>query len=528
MCNEVRGPSRQRWALVALSLALVGTALPVPAADISPGAHRAASKARAYRLAHEGAIVAEFSEFLAIPNNARDGVHIRQNADRIVRMLRSRGMSASLLELEGSPPAVFGELRVPGARHTVTFYAHYDGQPVDPKQWSSDPFTPVLRDKPVEEGGKEVAPGGRIDPEWRLYARSAGDDKAPIVGMMAALDAMRASGMFPSVNLKFFFEGEEEAGSPHLGPMLNKYADRLGTELWIICDGPVHQSGRKLVFFGVRGHAHLDLTVYGPNHGLHSGSYGNWAPNPISILTNLLAGMRDDEANVHIAGFLDSVREPSAVDRAAIQRLPDQEIPLKRALGIGRSEGEPARLESRLLEPAFNVVGIQGGHVGNDAANVISSEATAAVDLRLVPDQTPESVRQAIELHIQKQGYFVVHEPPDAATRLSHPRVALLRWDVGYPPQRTDMNSPVAVAFVRAVEKASGQEVLRVPALGGSVPMYLFAGPNRIPVIGLPIANYDDNQHTADENLRIQNLWDGIEMYAGLFSELGKLLPTGR
>ncbi|MGH8239277.1 MAG: M20/M25/M40 family metallo-hydrolase [Steroidobacteraceae bacterium] len=487
-----------------------------------------AERVRAYRVAHEKEILTEFSSLLAIPNHASDAAHIRENANAIMRLLESRHIKATLLESAGASPVVFGELAAPGATTTVTFYAHYDGQPTDAKAWSTDPFSPTLRTDSLERGGRRIDPAGvsgPFDPSWRLYARSASDDKAPIIGLLAALDALRAAGVAPSVNLKFFFEGEEEVGSPHLAAILQRYDQQLATDLWILCDGPMDQTGQMQIFFGARGGASLDITVYGPNRSLHSGHYGNWAPNPIVMLTHLLDSMRDEDARILIAGFYDDVRALTQGEKRAMSQLAGHDAELKRTLGIKRTEGEPAPLAQQVVKPALNVRGIQGGRVGVDAANVIESEARASIDFRLVPEQTPERVRSLVERHIARQGYWVVHEPPDARARLEHARIALLEWGSGgYPGARTSMDLPVSRAVVSIIEDTLRAEVIRAPSLGGSIPMYLFAGGRRQPVIGVPIANYDNNQHAANENIRLGNLWAAIEIYAGLFANLGR--PT--
>ena len=264
---------------------------PVPghAGPPAPDAAEVRARVRAWREAHAPAILRELVDLVALPNIATDGPAIRRNAHFIARMLERRGIAASMLDAEGSPPAVYGELITPGARRTLMIYAHYDGQPVVPADWPGDPWTPVLRDGPLDRGGREVpleTADGRSDGEWRLYGRSTSDDKAPIVGVLAALDALRASGLAPSVNLKVFFEGEEEAGSPHLEAMLSKHAARLKADLWVFCDGPVHQSRRLQLFWGVRGVMGLEMTVYGARRSLHSGHYGNWAPNPAVALAS--------------------------------------------------------------------------------------------------------------------------------------------------------------------------------------------------------------------------------------------------
>src|SRR4029079_2236779 len=182
---------------------------------------------------------------------------IERNADRLTEMLRRRGFEVRRLSAgPGTPPALLADLRVPGAKRTIVFYAHYDGQPVGQKGWLSDPFKPVMRTGPLGEGVKEVdlaAAKGPLDPEWRLYARSASDDKSPIVAILSALDALRASGVQPSVNLKLFLEGEEEQCSGDLTDITRQYTELLKADAWVLCDGPVHPSRRMQVYYGARG-----------------------------------------------------------------------------------------------------------------------------------------------------------------------------------------------------------------------------------------------------------------------------------
>ena len=202
-----------------------------------------------YRRAHERQIIAEFARLLEIPNVASDLQNIRRNAELIREMMQRRGLNPRLLETasKSTPPAVYGEWKTPGATHSIIFYAHYDGQPTDPKQWTGTlPWQPTWRSAALESGGKIMAlpaAGEPINPEWRLYARSAADDKAGVMAILTAVDALRAGGITPSLNIKFFFDGEEEAGSPNLGEIIDLNKELLAADAWIICDGPVHQSG---------------------------------------------------------------------------------------------------------------------------------------------------------------------------------------------------------------------------------------------------------------------------------------------
>ncbi len=470
---------------------------------------------------HQRDIVRSFADLLAIPNVASDTANIRRNADYISSQLQQRGVSTRILEEEGGPPIVFGELTTPGARRTIAIYAHYDGQKVDPSQWSTPPWTPTLRDARLEDGGKPVdlaALPPQIPGDYWLYARSAGDDKTPIAAVLDALDALKTTNAKPTVNLKFFFEGEEEAGSPHLASAFDKYQDLLRTDLWLLCDGPVHQTRLPQLYFGARGITEVEMTIYGPSRSLHSGHYGNWAPNPGALMAELLASMRDSNGHIKIAGFYDDVRPLSAAEKQAIAAMPDVDTQMKRELSLAWTEVAPESLPLRITHPALNIRGIQVGHVGDQAQNAVPTEARASLDFRLVPDERPHRVQQLVEDHIRKQGFFITHTPPTNEDRLAHAKTILLQWGPGYPPARTSMELPVSRALVQTIAAATGKEVVEAPLLGGSIPMYLFL--KSAPVIGLPVANHDDNQHAQNENLRIQNLYDAIDIFSAVMTKM--------
>jgi acetylornithine deacetylase/succinyl-diaminopimelate desuccinylase-like protein len=506
-----------------LSLALaLATVLQQPAGSDTSLRARIAG----WRAPRESAIIGELTQLLSIPNLASDSVNIRRNAALIVSMLERRGATARLLESPGSPPAVYGELATPGATRTVVFYSHYDGQPVDSARWATPPWKVVLRDGALTAGAREIPfppPGSRFDPEWRLYARSASDDKSPIVAMLTALDALKALGVRPSVNLKFFFEGEEEAGSDHLGEMLARHAGLLKADLWLFGDGPVHQSRQPKISFGVRGVMGVHLTVYGPGRPLHSGHYGNWAPNPNVMLAHLIASMRDEEGRILIDNFYDDVLPFSPAQQAALSAMPAADRQMAAELRLGRTEGAGASLAEQASRPALNVSGISGGRTGAAAANVIVPEATAYIDFRLVPNQRPERVRALLAAHLAKRGYHVVVADPDSATRRAHPRLVKLSGEAGYPATSTPLDLPVSRAVIRAAEAALGTPVVVEPPLGGSLPLYQFREVLGATLVMVPIVNHDNNQHAENENLRIRNLWDGIELYGGLLAYLGRM-----
>jgi acetylornithine deacetylase/succinyl-diaminopimelate desuccinylase-like protein len=491
-------------------------------AGVSLGAdaqNPAARAARSWRSSRERAIVGEYLDFLRVPNVSRDSANVRRNAALVREMMEKRGLHPRFLEVAGAPPVVYGELMASGAKHTYVLYAHYDGQPVTPSEWASPPFEPVLRTARLDRGGKMVAlPTGNapLDPEWRIYGRGAADDKLNIAAILNALDALRASRMKPRANLKFVFEGEEEIGSEHLADILKANRDLLRADLWLICDGPQHSSGRQTVMFGARGVQSLEITVYGARRELHSGHYGNWAPNPAMMLARLLASMKDDQGRVTIAHFYDGVVPLGPLERKALAEIPNDEASLKQDFWISDVEGGGQSLQELINQPSLNVRGLASAHVGDQATNVVPSTATADLDLRLVKGLDHQQQAQRVIDHIAAQGYHVVTTEPDQATRMRYPKIARVIVDEGgYDAVRTPMDLPAARRVVDVMRSVSDPIVLQ-PTSGGSVPLAMIETILGTHTIMIPLANYDDNQHSHDENLRLDNFWKAIETQAAL------------
>ena len=484
-------------------------------------AQSVAEQVNDWRQDNEQAIVDQFAELLSIPNVASDTANIRRNAAYISNMLTEVGMQVELLELEGSNPIVFAEKMIPGATKTIMIYIHYDGQPVNVDNWASDPWTPVMRTDMVENNGQIVAMTAPFDPEYRIFGRSAGDDKAPVVALYSAMKAMAAAGIEPTVNLKVFLEGEEEAGSPNLRRMLETYRDKLSADIWLFCDGPAHQSRRWQLVYGVRGTFGLNLTVYGPNRPLHSGHYGNWAPNPIILLTELIGSMRAPDGTILVDGYSDQVLPLTPAELDAIAAAPRMDELLTKDLGIGTPETSD-RLELAIARPAINLRGISGGDVGDKARNAIQSSAQASIGLRLVAAQTPEYLQGVIEKHVEKQGYHIIHAAPTAEDRAQYDRLARIDWPEygGYPAYRAPFDDPMAIQISSILNNLSDGTLIQMPTMGGSLPLFEVKEALDVPILILPIANHDNNQHGANENLRLQNLWDAIEIYAAVLTGL--------
>lgn len=355
--------------------------------------------------------------------------------------------------------------------------------------------------------------------DWRIYARSASDDKSPIVALLAALDALQAKKIPLAVNLKVIFEGEEEAGSTNLQKTLELHKNLLGADLLITADGPVHQSGRPLVFFGNRGDIGIDVTVYGPVRALHSGHYGNWAPNPAMELSRLLASMKDEDGRVLIPGYYDDVTPLGEAEKKALAEMPENDADLERELGIAKPEGAGKKLVELIMEPSLNVRGLRSAYVGAQAQNVVPEKAEASLEARLVKGEDPRKKFEQIASFIGRQGFFVVDHEPTIEERRAHERIAKVIYEGGYRASRTPMDLPVSKALVDVVKAAEGKDTVVMPSTGGSVPMYIFDDLG-LPWVGVPIVNYDNHQHSSDENLRLGHFWRGMEIYGAILADL--------
>jgi len=481
-------------------------------------------KVNKYRAQHETAILKEYFNLLSIPNYALDKVNIDKNALFIEAMLKKRGIQTKLLEsnTKGSPKAVYGEVIVPGATQTIIFYAHYDGQAVNPEKWhpSVKPYKPVLLDQSIEKSGKIIAfptSGQAFNPEWRISCRSSSDDKAGVMTIINAYDALVKTGVKLNNNIKFFFEGEEEIGSLHLAEILEKHKDLLKADLWLIGDGPVHQSGLPMIDFGVRGDVNVDITVYGPKRPLHSGHYGNWAPNPCLIMSKLLASMKDEDGKVKIKGYYDDVIPFTASEKQAFGAIPNVDAQMKKELGINKPEGGGRTLFETFEWPSLNINGIKCADVEDNASNVITTESKATLDLRQVLGTDYLKQVDLLRKHIIEEGFLVLDRAPTDEERLQNSKIIKFNMvNGGYNAQRTPIDLPISQKVIKAVQSATNKQLILEPTSGGSLPLYLFEKHLNAKVINLCLVNHDNNQHSENENVRLQNLWDSIAQLAAI------------
>jgi acetylornithine deacetylase/succinyl-diaminopimelate desuccinylase-like protein len=492
----------------------------------APGAAQSGAGLRggvaAWVKGHQRALVDELVQLLAIPNVAADRPNIRRNAAHLQQMLARRGFTADILETAGNP-LVYGELKAPGATRTILFYSHYDGQPVDPAAWKQrDPFEPVLRTGRFDQGGeivRDIVPrdGASYRDDWRLYARSASDDKSPIVGLCAALDALTSLGLQPSVNVRVILDGEEEASSPSLVPAIGRYRDRLRADLMVILDGPIHSSGRPTIAYGARGIVTLDLTVFGPKAGVHSGNYGNWIPNPAQRLASLLASMKDDAGKVLVQGFYDGLTPLAPEEQALLDAVPDDGARMLQTFGVATPDPAFPSLQAALQAPTLNVRGLASAHVGAGARTIIPDRAVAAIDIRLVKETPAADLVEKLRAHVRAQGYHVIAGEPDDETRARHAKIAsLLVSSTSTGAFRTSPQDPQARRVASALEQAFGAAPVQLRTLGGTVPIAPFIDALGFPAILVPVVNFDNNQHEENENLRLGSFFQGIEIIAAI------------
>jgi len=493
-----------------------------PCRLIAQSKQPASQAVASWKKSHALDILNDFRDLLSLPNVATDIKAMEKNADWIETYLRKRQFKIQRLSAGGAP-YVFAERTTPGADKTVLVYAHFDGQPVKPEHWLTPAWSPQLRDNTIQAGGKNIpwpTHSAPLDDDWRIFARSAGDDKAPVIALMAAIDALDQANIDPVVNIKILLDGEEEAGSPTLAKLLKTHGNLLTTDLMLFCDGPMHQSRKRQLVFGVRGVSSVELRTYGPSRPLHSGHYGNWAPNAAEQMVAVLDSLHDKDGLIAVKDFYADVKPMTESENKAINAMPEIEQALKHDLTINTSRLEKTRIEQAIMQPGIIITGIEVGSTGEHTRNVLVPDASASINFRLVPGQTPEKVRQLIESHFKSLGYHVINNIATSKVLLENARVLSLEWSEGYPAFRADLDSPMARQLKQILTQLDREPPLMTPTMGGSLPIYLFESVIDAPIIILPIANHDNNQHGPNENIRLGNLWDAIEIYAAVLTEL--------
>lgn len=464
-------------------------------------------------------IVEGLVPFLRIDSVSQYPERVRFGAEWLIRAMRARGIEARILETGGNP-VVFGERRIPGASRTVLIYCHYDVKPAPVTGWfQPSPFEPMLRSGLAEDGAPVVSlesvPPEALGAQF-LYARGASDDKGPIWSHLQALELMDALQLPAAVSAKLVFDGEEEIGSPFFGPFVEKHRDLLGADLVVVTDGPKHPSGRPTVCFGARGILSLELGLEAARREVHSGNA--IVPNPAWRLVGLLASMAAPDGTPLIEGLEADVVPPTAAEREMLRQIPHDLPALEQDLGVHL----PADyLERLMFRPTLNIRGLQSGFIGDEAQTVIPQLATVAFDVRLVKNQRAEAVYRRILEHIRAQGFVVLETPEEPLPDELRGRAIRVVEKRGYDPAKTPADLPISRLVVRTVERAhDGAPAVVMPTAGGSVPLWAFADVLGLPTVVVPYANANNRQHSPNEHLRLDHLFQGIRTTARLLADL--------
>lgn len=466
----------------------------------------------------------ELYEFLSIPNNALIDGHVENNLAFLHKAFKKRNFETRELP-SSSRTAFFAERVVDEDLPTVLFYMHFDGQPVDPAKWNQDnPYKPVLMEPMGDGSFDEVSTvllnAPKFDDDLRIFARSASDDKSPIIMFLAALDALKVSKARPAFNIKVILDPEEEQGSRSMPEAIENFGDLLQADHMVIFDGPMHDSNQPTLVFGCRGIATFELTVYGPRTPQHSGHFGNYAPNPALRLSQLLAGMKDEGGRVIIPGFYDGIELTPAI-RKILAAVPDDIDQIKRRVGIAETDLVGGNYQEAMQYPSLNIRGMQSGWVGNEARTIVPDKAVATIDIRLVPETEGERLLRLVRKYIQDDGYYIIEgREPTEEERMTQGKIIRFDYDRSaiWKAFNTPIDSETGQWLYNTLKNVHQQEVARIRLAGGSVPIAFFVNGLKIPAVLVPLVNPDNNQHSPNENIRLGHYRNGIKTILGVLT----------
>ncbi len=460
----------------------------------------------------------QLDHFLSIPNNGLYNEHIEPNIEWLIEAFSQLDFDAKRLETNGQPLFFAQKIRREDLP-TVLFYMHLDGQSVDSTVWNQpNPYEPVYKSR-TEMGDwqimSEEVPEPPYDQEWRIFARSASDDKGPIIMLLAALQELQKEKQELAYNVKIILDSEEERGSPHLLSSVQRYSDLLSSDYLVVSDGPMHDSGLPTLTYGVRGITRMTLEIYGPSKPQHSGHFGNYAPNPVFRAAHLLASMKDEQGRVVIAGYYDGV----SFDSLALQvmaAVPDNEEAIQKRAGFKEPEKVGINYQEAMQFPSLNVRGIRSAWVGNEARTIVPDKVIVEIDIRTVPNTDGNRLAGLVKEHIKQQGYTILDAVPTQEEMLSIEKPIFVEHTVSMYPFRTPLDSELGAWLKDALEQAHGKEVVQIRILGGSLPLSFFLNELDIPAVLAPLVNADNNQHSPNENLRLGNFFDGIHSFRSI------------
>lgn len=461
--------------------------------------------------------IVELRDFVAIPNDALNPDDIDSNLFWLRQKFTDRGFNSTILETEGLP-LFFAALPMDDNKPTVLFYMHLDGQSVDPSKWDQkNPYEVVLKSKDGDGWKTESFSDfdDDINYDWRLFGRSTSDDKGPIVMFLNAIDILKKENIDIPYNVKVILDSEEEKSSVPLPQAVRTYKDLLKADFLVINDGPVHVSGKPTIVYGCRGITTLSITTYGPLHPQHSGHYGNYAPNPGFLLSQLLATLKDTDGRVLVKGYYDGI----TIDNATLEVLksvPDNAADINTNLAILTPEKVGSFYQESLQYPSLNIRGLGSGWVGEKARTIVPATATAELDLRLVPESDGKRLKSLVKEHIKNQGYYVMETIPTKEDRMKYDKIVTITEGSVTDAFRTDLTNSFGNNIVNKMENKFGEKPVQIRIMGGTVPISPFINELKIPAFIVPMVNPDNNQHSPNENLKIGQIAYGIKLFHAL------------
>ena len=457
---------------------------------------------KAYISENRQRMLDELFDLLRIPSVSADPAYagdVQKCAEAVADSLKQAG--ASNVEVMATPghPIVYGEYIVDRSASTVLVYGHYDVQPADPIElWDNPAFEPIIKTTDIH-------------PEGAIFARGSCDDKGQMFMHVKALEAMVASGEVPC-NVKFIIEGEEEVGSDNLDDFLEEHKEKLAADVVLVSDTGIIANDTPSICVGLRGLAYVEVQITGPNRDLHSGLYGGAAPNPINILCEMIASLKDDDQRITVDGFYDDVLELSDSEREAMARAPFSEEAYKNSIGIGGTEGEPSYSppERMSIRPTLDLNGIWGGYQGEGAKTVLPARAGAKFSCRRVPNQDPDKVRDSVQKMLEEL------LPPGLKMEVIHHH--------GAPGVVVSLDSPYMTAAAEAIGKGFGTKPVFIRE-GGSIPVVTaFRELLGIDTLLLGWGLDDDNTHSPNEKFSLDDYYRGTKASAHLWQEISKII----
>ncbi len=465
--------------------------------------------------------IVNLQRFLEIPNDGHFPEQTAANLTYCNSIFKKLDFNTHTITTNGVP-VLFAEKIFHKRAKTVLFYLQIDGQPVDTSAWQQEnPFKPVLKEKVGINKWKIIkfpALKKDINPEWRIFARSASDSKGPAMSFISALEILHSKQIKPAFNIKVIMDFQEEMGSPTLPKAVLNNKELLNADMVLIMDGTRHVSNLPTLTFGARGIATAKLKVFGPRYALHSGQYGNFAPNPVFETAKLLGGLKDESGRVTLTGFYDGIAL-SEKEKQAINNVPEHLDSIKKRIGVAKADAVGKTYQESLQYPSLNIRGLNAAWVGEKVRTIIPSEVIAEIDMRLVPESDGKRLMELLKSYIEENGYHLVDSIPTEKERQTYPKLASFKYKLGSKPFRTEMDSPIGHFLNKALNRIYSENIVNMRTTGGSQPMAAFIETLGIPAVSIRIPNPDNNIHSPNENLRLGNFLEGIETCLAILVE---------